>query len=483
MKKHTVLSIPVLLAAIFAGCNSSSGGYQAEPSTSVAVNTFSLTADSKVMAGLDSVFFSIDLENAQIYNADSLPKGTNVTKLLPVITMVENISAATLKVTRSNGTDTVYDYLKSATDSIDFTNPVILTVASGSGTVTRDYTIKVNVHTMESDSLSWGETARRRLPSSLSAPIRQHSTMMGGKYYCLTNASTQWCLAVAGAPDGTWTFTSSPLPSGADIESFTGTDDALYIIIGDTVYTSTDGASWQTTAVTADYLYGAYGKELIGVRTTDGTPELVYYPSGRTEAVPAGMPVKGASQAVPVKFGLSESLQVYITGGILADGSRTGATWAYDGNAWACISNVAIPQGLSGMVLVPYYTFYKKDNVTSVRYSAFIALGGTDGKKVNRTVYVSNDYGMTWTAGSSLMQLPPYLPSLAGAQGFVADKTLYARSADEWEYFTAQSRATEPIREWECPYIYLFGGITEDGYLSPYVWRGAINRLTFKPIQ
>lgn len=34
---------------------------------------------------------------------------------------------------------------------------------------------------------------------------------------------------------------------------------------------------------------------------------------------------------------------------------------------------------------------------------------------------------------------------------------------------------------WDCPYIYIFGGMLDDGTLSDEVWRGVLNRLTFIP--
>ena len=50
-------------------------------SDSVRISTFALKADSTNIENLDKVFFTIDLENGLIYNADSLPKGTNVSEL------------------------------------------------------------------------------------------------------------------------------------------------------------------------------------------------------------------------------------------------------------------------------------------------------------------------------------------------------------------------------------------------------------------
>ena len=79
--------IPAVGLAMMAGaCNSDSvdntpqTGY-VEP-TDVAVTGFKLKADSKILSGLDTVFFSIDLQRGLIYNADSLPKGEKIAKLL-----------------------------------------------------------------------------------------------------------------------------------------------------------------------------------------------------------------------------------------------------------------------------------------------------------------------------------------------------------------------------------------------------------------
>ena len=68
------------------------------------------------------------------------------------------------------------------------------------------------------------------------------------------------------------------------------------------------------------------------------------------------------------------------------------------------------------------------------------------------------------------MQLPKYVPGLYDAQTLV---------------FTSElgSRASEAITSWECPYIYMFGGEFSNGLISNTVWRGVINRLSFKPLQ
>ena len=110
------------------------------------------------------------------------------------------------------------------------------------------------------------------------------------------------------------------------------------------------------------------------------------------------------------------------------------------------------------------------------------AFGGTDGIKLNRTLYTSVDYGIKWNVGGQLLQLPDFIPSFYGAQAFVAESTLSVSRNSIWNEYVS-SRATAPITEWDCPYIYIFGGYDKDGNLNRSIWRGTINRLSFKPLQ
>ena len=125
--------------------------------TSVAVTSFSIAKDDSILAGLDTVFFSIDLQRAQIFNADSLPFGTRTDKLVPKMTTLEGASEARFIMTRPGKPDSISDYLTNPNDSIDFSNgPVSLFMKSPDGKVERTYTVKVNVHRQKADSLDCG---------------------------------------------------------------------------------------------------------------------------------------------------------------------------------------------------------------------------------------------------------------------------------------------------------------------------------------
>jgi hypothetical protein len=103
---------------------------------------------------------------------------------------------------------------------------------------------------------------------------------------------------------------------------------------------------------------------------------------------------------------------------------------------------------------------------------------------------------MHWEEADTLMQLPPSVPRRTRAQAFVFNQTLTSRSASTWapvysldiptlavKTKNVNSRATTEITEWECPYIYLFGGVGATGETYNTMYRGVVNRLTFKPLQ
>ena len=168
-------AIGLALSAV--ACNSDSddsgqSGY-VEP-TDVAVTGFKLKADSKILSGLDTVFFSIDLERGLIYNADSLPKGTRVTDLIPVITYSNYISSAILTMEGGQKRQGEVNYKTDPNDSIDFTGKVSLTLTSSAGN-RYSYDVKVNVHRTEPDSLTWGETAVSKLPARTEHPAAQRT--------------------------------------------------------------------------------------------------------------------------------------------------------------------------------------------------------------------------------------------------------------------------------------------------------------------
>lgn len=474
--------------------------------SNTAITSFALQNDDEVLRNLSTVFFSIDLVEAQVFNADSLPKGTDVGAL--AVTIGTGVLAkAQITFTDGSGVSQVIDYLANPDAKINFAaGPVKLDVTSYDGTTSRQYTIKVNVHQTDADLLYWAEAAHAALPTNLSGTIASTATVdFGGRPTVLTtDASGAACIATCDDIDNPqWQYVTPQLPAGADPATFTATSDALWIVAGDTLYTSADGVTWTTAATPMSWIYGAYGDTVVGnVKQTDGTYSLVTFPSGVATPLPEGMPVSGTSQLVSYDKKWMDTPVALMTGGRMADGSLCGTAWAYDGAAWAPMNAKPLPEA-EGMTLIPY-TMFRTAATTwqSTEYPAMLAVGGTlaDGS-LNAKLYYSLDYGMTWLEGPATMQLPDDMDAFTGARALVYTRTLHARSTSAaWEPSevttlapwmlsaasgarTANEQGVSPITEWECPYIYLFGGRDSSGAIRTDIWRGYLNKLTFKPLQ
>lgn len=504
-RRFPIYVVLALLGSMFvASCNDDSEDeieYDNSSESAVMVTSFSLVKNDSVLANLDSVFFSIDLNNAVIFNADSLPKGTKVSRL-PVSIGLSSVSTAEITMPGKNGSDTIVNYLTNSTDSIDFSRgSVKLKLVSYNKLIDRTYTIYVNVHNMDPDSLAWGETAMCALPTSLSAPSAQKTVEFKGQAVCFTQQGANTVRAISSNPaNNDWDIAVVSLPSGVVLETLTASDDALYVVGGGNVlYKSQDtGSTWTSTGAEMSYIYGGYGTSVVGVKADgNGAYKHVTYPATTETAVSGSCPVSGTSTSLLFTTKWSEQPMMMILGGRTASGDLTGDMWAYDGSQWVCMSINGIPD-VEGATIVPYFSFRTATDWVVTEYTTLLAFGGKDANGIcTNTVYMSLDRGVHWSKAGELMQLPDYMPQVAYAQALVFEKTIFDSSrAAGWKTFapkalpawykvihSSASRADKPITQWDCPYIYLFGGIKSDGTLSDTVWRGVINRLSFKPLQ
>ena len=133
--------------------------YTSETSiTGFSLGTLHIDRVGKDKNGLDSPYvdtldcsnypFTIDQINRTITNKDSLPVGTHIDKVITSITYDAGMLGYTPK-----GSD--HDTIWTSTDSIDFTDPVEFKVYAYSGVEGKPYTITINVHKQEPDTISW----------------------------------------------------------------------------------------------------------------------------------------------------------------------------------------------------------------------------------------------------------------------------------------------------------------------------------------
>ena len=495
--------LPLVLASLFVimtACNKEEDSTLSTVNMNVpavAVTNFYLRADNKVLANLDSVFFSIDLENGVIFNADSLPKGTNIEKLVPVMTFSSTIETATIEMTGGNRLTGTSDYKTNPTDTLDFSGDVRLTLTS-SDDLSRTYRIKVNVHKSEPDSLTWGEMAYAKLPSRTESPRCQRTLTDGSTVYCLTEES-DGSFTLASSTDlfsYNWEKRTVSLPEGADPESVVLTDNKFYVLdsAGRLMQATPEEMAWTATGETWASITGIYDTHVLGLALRDGIMCHAHYPAGGDISDPEmkpGFPVRGHSQTQNIENDWSTEPTIFLFGGITASGETSSSTWAFDGDSWIEIDNGGVP-ALSNATLIPYYN-YRKTSTSWIQteYRVWILFGGrmADGS-LNRTLYLSYDNGVNWRTAPDKMQLPAYIPAMEHCDCATSGIHMESDLADAWTRAAVTPTGMRKIAydidgydiSWECPYIFLFGGHTADGRLSNTVWRGVLERLRFTPL-
>lgn len=501
MAKQLIIPIiAALMSVMAASCKSDPVPGTDTEEKSVQVKKFNLADDYQVLDSLENVFFTIDLKDARIFNADSLPYGTRIDRLIPEITVVSSASLVEIQIPRPNMKDTVYNYNEHSTDSVDFSNgPVHLRVVSQGSLVERTYEIKVNVHQVKPDTIAWSSIATAPLPTSFGRIDGQKVVELGGRYYCFTSSEGKYCLSATSNPsNASWESEEIELPFAADANTLAVADGRFFLLDSDGNLRSSDSgmASWTETGCVWRGIYGAYGTELIGCAESNGAWTIEMYPSGTSTQMPDGFPVKGTSAPQTFTSEMAFSPQMMMVGGVDAAGRYVNGAWGYDGREWAMISHRPLPEGYDGMCLVAYDLF-NVPNTTwrPKKYPALLAFGGMNENGMNRTVYTSSDWGMTWRKGSDLIQLPADLEVCAGSSAIVYSTIMRdSRSQQGWTPLPVRrlyphcapvpwlaSRVEKPVTEWECPAIYVYGGRDENGRQIAKAWRGQLIRYTFLP--
>lgn len=483
-----ILTFLSAVCMLLAGCNADKEPAYIAASTNTAITKFSLKADSKICANLDTVFFSIDLERGVVFNADSLPVGTDVTRLIPVITMADGVSGAVINMTGGSKRTGTVDYLTTPSDSIDFSGQVDITITAADGTTVRSYALKVNVHNENPDSLVWNTKAQSALPSRLANPKEQKTIVSGTTVYTLIeeNDGRYTIAKTSAAHPETWEKNRTTFyPRQIRLRSFSATSDALYILCqnGILLESRDEGVTWSDVADRWYSIIGVYDSYLLGLAydpEDDCIVRATYPPRGERQSAKYGFPLRGASNMTSfTNKWMSEPIAV-IVGGDIGNGELTNATWGYDGTQW---SNIAEPSALppvADATVVPY--FISKRAGTSWVFnemSVLLLIGGRlqDGT-LNNTVYISYDNGIRWSVAPNTLQLPAsFTPR------YMADMAVLPRPMQaDFEPQRLPYQTDGYTVSWECPYIYIYGGIDADGQLCNSIVSGAINRLKFRPL-
>lgn len=453
-------------------------------SDSVRISAFSLEADTLVLRNLENVFFTIDLEKGLIYNADSLPLGTDVSALAVDITTED---AASVNITTADDT---FDYLEDTDKTIDFTTPVQIEVVSKSGLHKKQYEVSVNVHKVEADRLYWGNMQYSGMPGE-GTLSKQYTLRFNDLLHCYMKRGDEYLLATASTPGEQWEITQLSFSFEPRLQTMRCSDTALFMLDeADNLYTSTDGVTWENTGMKYAAIIGNHNDAMLMLTQENG----IYYhdvyprPDGYTpQPTATDFPVSGFSEMLTYNSSWLAAPQGMIVGGRTADGSLTGAMWGFDGTTWAVLNNT-IPQR-EGAAFFQYITFYVDDYWITTEKTTWFIIGGINDNAALSDVWVSNNYGVTWEKADMDLQMPGYIAARGFASVVICDEPLHTKSGD-WKTFDMlpipQGYRSVPMYSANnptlVPYIYMFGGENFNGSSFNQIWRGVINRLKFEPI-
>ncbi len=394
-----------------------------------------------------------------IQNLDSLPYGSVVNSLYP------NVSFQS-----TNGNIYINDSLWEDNDSIDFTTPVVLQNTSYDGLYTKSYTIFVNVHQVDPDSMHL-EPASNALPGIASANkiiaangfILDYVPAIGGGLQLYRSADT--CK--------TWTsFPVTGLSGEMNLHSLCIFGTKFYITSkSNLAYRSDDGLIWSAIspvtsggAATLLNLYGEINKKyinevdpsaLIGMlitaagdtcfgKSTDGINWTAY------SKVPANFPM---SDFALIKSATVTNVQFYtIAGGVNASGSQTACVWSTeDGKNWISVNDGSIS----------FTTLPMRKNASLFRYDGYlVSFGGQDESgNLYNDLHISPDHGKTWKNADDNWAFSKMASGLAGAGVYV-------------------QHVPDLVYNKDREYIWILGGTREDG-ASSTIWKGYLNKMVF----
>lgn len=495
---YWILAITIILSS----CNAKEENEPEAVTDSLAITAFTIRPNSKILANLDSVFFSIDLKNGVIFNADSLPKGTNISKLGVNITFAQTPDYATIEMIGGSEREGTIDYKSNSSDTLDFTGNVALTI--GIGEISKTYRLKVNVHKTNPDALIWDNIARATLPSRLANPVAQKSVeyVDDDILCCIQEADGSYTLAVSNNLfTNQWNKFEVALPVNANIRSFNAINDDLYILDNNNkLYTShlnqESISAWQYTGKDMAFVIGKYQNCILGAaRSNSGKLIHTCWPENpemTQSEVTDDFPIKDFSNLALISSQWSKYPTAMLAGGVLRNGNVSDAIWGFDGNEWCKLASSELA-ALRGAALIPYYSYRKTSSLwLQTEFPAWLLLGGqkSDGS-YNSQVMISYDNCLNWIKGSELLTLPTEMAPAVGADPIVMSHPATANLADAWTNISLPGKIRQRRLQyetngyqinWQCPYIYLLGGSTVNTQLQNIIWRGVLARLTFTPL-
>lgn len=471
------------------------------------VTSFSLEANSNVCEKLSNYQFTIDNlgtsdeeihrlypNDGIIFNPDSLPKGSYADSVKVNISFAAADSAY-LKLYDIFGDLGQYaDYSKDSALFFASYPDCRLTIVSRGG-YRKTYHIKINVHKVVGDTISWHHYTEP-LFADMAITDQRTDTIGETLYWYVEEGGMSNKVSTSSLANGAkeWQpMADVMVPEGdlLDLKSLYNWQGALYALgqRSGNLLTSADGYNWEVIADGQQFasilgnqpktkdVYGNWNSDTLNaIVRIDGEYRFATSANARDwnilQPIPAGFPITGFTRPLGTNarsnYGNLTS-RLYIVGGMTSDGQLTSSTWSCDGwsderqgTNWAEFPQDELP-AMQGASIVQYMLDTDKPKSFWLLHPGLNDMGYVPTNRLYgkdyTTLYYSEDNGVSWH------RLSRYYTQYADNTPI---GTLACSSA-----FTS----SDGIQ------MYFFGGIDNEGNFDTTVWGGQLNSLTFLKVR
>ena len=385
---------------------------------------------------------TINQRTNNIENRDSLPYGSQLSRVIATI----HFDGSTLAY-REKGSNSEWTSYN-ATDSLDLTKPLELFLTSNDNQSSRIYTLKVNVHQQEGDSLFWKQCDNN--VAELTDMTDMKAFVLKDKLFVLGQKTSGITLAERSSTEaeGEWTETPiTDLPATTDIQTLRQYEDMLYLSTNDgNIFSSADAKGWRQEGST-------YSAPLKLVEKT----EKYYYAISEGKILRSADASTWEEETLDTDATMLPTTDIRALSAEQANGNNRIILVGQSGNSdnavvWNKMWNDSEKEENAEWI---YFPITHDNNIPCPRLEFLnllpydgkcIAFGGAsidNSKKALETMYVSQDYGITWRPDKE-HRMPVELKGIEGCITSTVDENYFI-----WIITNAQ------------------------------VWRGRLNRLGF----
>ncbi|MDR1610613.1 MAG: DUF6242 domain-containing protein [Candidatus Symbiothrix sp.] len=438
-----IISSLLLIISLLTSCLGDNEYDEIPVTEDAEIISFSLSSDS--VTTLKNVVFSIDQNHSLIYNHDSMAYQTEIK-----YKVIVNYTTASGNYLR-NITDSDSTWVKSG-DSIDVSKPLSLE-SFAIGGKSKTYTFKLNIHQIDPDSVQYIQIASNQ--DFLQSEEIQ-TILFKNDFYTFVKTGDGIELYRSSDAVAWEKIPLAELPANTIVRGIKSNGEKLFACTADgDYYESAQADSW--TKIPLDYpvvsILGylklgegqAQLKEGLSLTVRKDNQTVFACLSDENQwtfgdTVPAGFPVSefASFNSERLKLGY-----LTVIGGISSGGEVLNNVWSTkNGYYWAKLTSTA-------------YVFPPLRGANAIYYNDeyWILNGRQTDDTYNSEVYSSKDWGTTWT----LRQEKCWFP----------------------EDYTKRSGATAVV-DAEGAYFYILGGRSESGEFLPEIWKGCLNKQTFK---